>query len=463
MNHLSKLLKQKYNPLLLLLFSFIDIALFGDVAPVLQGIFTVTCYIFVIVTFLINHKIGLMYFISFNLLTIGWGNYDEFDNITNGYWGLRIAGFTLNILIQILLFLIIILKSGLKNVFCYDEYSKFFIIYFFWTAIIGTIGLVGGKIYTDNFINDLFTYLPLLFYLAFFKKLTKSDLIIMFKYVFAISIIALLWAYILDKTMRYSDKHYVVFDSLYYILPVGIFILKKFFNVKILCCFFIIMAFLFLNNLYFISGKTIILFVCLIVWLLYQKKLLFTVFVFCLVLIIPFFSSILETLASTIGDTNIAFKLNQVSSIFSSNSFMLLAAAETSVGNLAAEFITLITYLIQNPIYLIFGKGNGAGIPDIYGFLQPFCYLNGYRPIDGSRNDYIGLHLAFYMVLLRGGIFIFVYYLKICAKLIKDNHAISFLALIMLLFVFYASKDYLLLTFLLLRLSLLEERVITQV
>ena len=129
--------KLKYNITLPLCFSLIDILLFGDVNWFLQSGFAIICYLFLLFAFFNNNKIGIMYLISFNLLTIGWGNYDAYDNITYGYWGLRISGLTLNILIQFMFFCVLTLKKkSLTSSFCCDYYSRFFLIYFFWSLLI---------------------------------------------------------------------------------------------------------------------------------------------------------------------------------------------------------------------------------------------------------------------------------------------------------------------------------------
>ena len=43
----------------------------------------------------------------------------------------------------------------------------------------------------------------------------------------------------------------------------------------------------------------------------------------------------------------------------------------------------------QRAIYFIIGKGAGAGVPDLFGWFQPFAGYGGYKELDMIRNDYV--------------------------------------------------------------------------
>lgn len=449
-----------YHFIILLIFALVDVALYSSELVGLSIVFTILVYLYVFIAFIRSPQIGLMYLISFNLLTIGWGNYAETDFVAYNYYGLRIGRFTLNICFQFFIAVILAvrrIKTG--KLFCNDIYSNFFLIYLLWTLFIGIINGSKGIIYSDNFTTELMRFIPVLCWLIFFRDLKYEQLMRLFKYIFAISIIALAWAFILDKRMDYAGHKYVVFDSLFYVIPAGVFVLYRLYNPGVLFGFALIFLGLLLNNAYFVSGKIIIIFICTFFWILSKNKVTFIITLFSITLMIPIVGLITSYLAEIVNDPLLSNKLNQVNSFFTSNSAMKLAGTETSAGNLTAEIITLTSYFFHNPLYLIFGKGMGAGIPDLYGFLRPFTHHAGYKLLDGYRNDYVGLHLSIYVVFLEGGVIFLTYYCKLLLRLLHQHSAISFLAFLMLFLVFTAGKDYFLLTFLLLRISYLSQDI----
>lgn len=211
-----------------------------------------------------------------------------------------------------------------------------------------------------------------------------------------------------------------------------------------------------LTNSYFVSGKTIISFGLLLLWILGYNKKIFWVNILLILLFIPWFLFLLEFLSENLENGTIAYKFHQVLLLFNSISILDVASDFSSIGNLVAELVTLLYYFILNPIYFIIGKGAGAGVPDLFGWFQPFAGYGGYKELDMIRNDYVRLHLAIYGVFVRGGIIILIMYIHLLIKLFLSRQVMSFFAFIMMLFVFYSSKDYLLLSFLLLRISSLD-------
>jgi hypothetical protein len=218
----------------------------------------------------------------------------------------------------------------------------------------------------------------------------------------------------------------------------------------------VIIIFLLLTNSYFVSGKTIISFGLLLLWILGYNKKIFWVNILLILLFIPWFLFLLEFLSENLENGTIAYKFHQVLLLFNSISILDVASDFSSIGNLVAELVTLLYYFILNPIYFIIGKGAGAGVPDLFGWFQPFAGYGGYKELDMIRNDYVRLHLAIYGVFVRGGIIILIMYIHLLIKLFLSRQVMSFFAFIMMLFVFYSSKDYLLLSFLLLRISSLD-------
>ena len=99
------------------------------------------------------------------------------------------------------------------------------------------------------------------------------------------------------------------------------------------------------------------------------------------------------------------------------------------------KFAAIKKTTIDNPIYFIIGKGAGAGVPDLFGWFQPFAGYGGYKELDMIRNDYVRLHLAIYGVFVRGGIIILIMYIHLLIKLflnVRAKMALTFLNIVII-------------------------------
>ena len=172
---------------------------------------------------------------------------------------------------------------------------------------------------------------------------------------------------------------------------------------------------------------------------------------------LPLIATLLDTLIAYTTSGIIAFKLRQVAQMFSSPDFIELASQFSSIGNLVAELITLITYLIDHPLYILTGKGMGAGISDIYGWLAPFAGASGYSDVDAVRNNFYNLHLAPYKVMINGGLIFLGYFIYLLIKLLKQRTDVSFIAFVLFFMIFYVNKEMALLTYCFIRMSVLQK------
>jgi hypothetical protein len=111
-----------------------------------------------------------------------------------------------------------------------DPYSRFLLIYLIWIAVVGFVNVLFGNIYSDNYIDDLLAILPVLFYFVLFKNLDVESLKKVLIYTFSISVISLLFAFLLHRKMEYGGSEFVVYNSLYYLLPCGVFIMRKYYT-----------------------------------------------------------------------------------------------------------------------------------------------------------------------------------------------------------------------------------------
>lgn len=446
----------RYHPLPLVIFAIGDVILYDIGLTPLQLAFAIFSYLFVIISFLKSCNIGILYFISFNILTIGLGNY--WGNISAmNYWGLRLGPVSVNIILSIVFTLYLCVKKNMKNLLSFDIFSRFFMVFILYSFIIGLLFTIIGYNYVDNFLQDTQIFLPIIFYIIIIKDLNLSYLNRLIKYTIPITLYSLVLAYIFNKRAAYSSETFLIGNTFSYIAPFGILILRKFFSLKAQLIYISIYIFFMCSMSILLGGKTIIGYIALLLWWasLNDKWRIFnwiTILVGIPLIIIP-----LEYLTTNLESGIIAFKISQVISIFSNPDFFKLATEYSSVGNLIAEAITLFTYLHQNLIFLMIGKGFGGGIPDIFGFLTPFAGAAGYPEVDAIRNNFFNLHLAPYKIFIDGGIFIFCYYIKILYKILSLKTAISFLAFLMMIFYFYVSKEFMLLTFVFLRICVLSK------
>lgn len=444
------------NPAILFLFSFIDVIMYGVNIPVIQLPFTIAAYLFILFEFLKNQKKGILYFISFNILTIGIGNYWGDDNAKFSYWGLRIGPFSANILFSAILVVLVCVKKRFKHLLPGDSYSLFLLVLIVWTGIVGSFMFLSGINYKDNYISDILIFTPVIFYMIICKDLKLIDLMSLIKYFIPITIYSLLFAFILDKRMSYSSESFIISNAFVCTFPFSVIILRRYLTVKYQFIYLFILLFLYSTIAMMIGGKTIIGFILLIIWTASLNKKWRFVNLTLIFLGIPLLALALEQFVNLFSNSGIiAFKFGQVLSLVSNPNFFELAGEMSSVGNIIAEGITMTVHLFHNLPYLIFGKGFGGGIPDIYGFLTPFAGASGYSEIDATRNNFFNLHIAPWKILINGGIIIFLYYLKILYSILSLKTAMSFLTFLMMIFFFYVSKEFFLLSYIMLRICYL--------
>ena len=100
-------------------------------------------------------------------------------------------------------------------------------------------------------------------------------------------------------------------------------------------------------------------------------------------------------------------RIDQIMLMFNIFEIDLYAIAQTknSLGNLMAEFLTLLYNLYLHPLTIFIGQGFGAGIQDSLYLLQPWIENGaGYSGPKILNNYFHGLHLPIYDIVLTFGI-----------------------------------------------------------
>lgn len=445
------------NEIFLWLFGLGEVILYDCGAVALQYIFTGIVYSFILISFFRNRKKGIKYFFCFNILALGifnfWGRTDVVS-----YWGLRVGGLSFNILFTALLAILTVIQKRGKHLFPGDKYTIFFFVFYGVTMIWGVGFTILGHNYTNNLIADILTFSPIFFYAVMIKDLDKNELIFIITKIFTITIYALLLAFILNKQFEYAHEWFIVGNTMSFLSPIGAIILWKYYSKANMTVFIIAIFFLIALEAYFACGKTIIMIAILVLWLLTLNRHVKYIGLICIIVVFPILINSLDTFAEQLDNKILAFKITQITQVFKDPQVFELAAEFSSMGNLIAEAITLGQFYIENPAYIFFGQGMGAGIPDYFGFLSPFAGNSGYADIDASRDNFYNLHIAPYKVLANGGLVMFIWYCKILYDLFRARTSLTFLAFLMMFLMFYVSKEFMLLTYCLLRAIIIDKK-----
>jgi len=439
---------------ILLIFVILEIFSFNNDKNI-QIVITTIEYLFVFIYLMINIKTGISYFISFSLLALGQQNFIIYDSLPSNFWGLRLAGLSFNIIFSIFILLFtIFFKKGSNFLFKKEKNKLFFLFFFFYLFIVGLINLVNSSNYQDNFIQDILTYSPFFIYIILLEILGLEDMIKIIKYSLVLTLVMMILSIVLNKMYQYGVGNFFVLENSFsFIFPFAILVLKSLYTKRqLILLSFIFITLVIMGNV-FIGGKQIILLFLILVWFtvkIKRSRLFLIISFFGIYFFIePIFFFFIEYYSGKV----ISYKFSQIYVVINEMNLTAAAWTNSSIGNIIAESITLIDYLLKNPLILLFGKGFGGGIPDTFGSLSPWAGASGYSYHDLIRNDFYKLHFPVLEIFLKSGLIGLLLYNYLIFKAFIIKNAYSLLFVLMLLTVFYVNKELLLLTLLFLRTS----------
>ncbi len=437
-----------YNILVVLSFTIFE-CIFYKSSSLLVPVVAILEYLVIFFYLSKNIETGFAYFITFTLLSAGWGNFFD-TQIPLNFWGVRIGPFSVNIIFSVLLLIFAIKKRFPIKIFWDFPIALFLTIFIFYILITGLINVLLGNNFQDNYLQDALTYIPFFIYLPIIYIIRKEIISEILRYITFSTIFFLVLNFFLGNRSIYAGQEFLPNNAFsLFLFPFIILLANYIFTKREVIIITIFIVILLLSGLYNISGKHIIVFIILMLYFSYKNfKRQFLIVVPFLIIVVFFSNPIMVLLRDFFiarGNVAIPYKFDQIITFLSLKNFYLVALYPSSIGNLAAELITLKEYLFTHYHWLILGKGAGAGIPDIYDFLAPFSGASGYAEKDYLRNDYFKLHLPVYEVALKGGVVFLFWYISIIIKLFnKKSH--YFLLLISFTFIFYVNKEMLLLT-----------------
>jgi hypothetical protein len=409
--------------------------------------------LFILIVFILNPKIGIMYYLSFNILTFGEWSYVLDSSNPQNFYGIRIFDISVSTLLGFILFLLSIFNSKVKFKDIINEFEfKFFHYFILFTFLIGIINLLLGNNYFDNFISDLKTYLPFYFFAYFVFFIKPANCLKVLKYSLYLTFISFLLSFILDQRFYYdSNNSYLLMNSVSYLFPVFFIFSYKFVNKIVSALIFLSMIYFYVTFDFFLSGKIILIFIFTLLWVISLKinmKILLIIIIILFLnftLLIPYINS-----NTSLLPVMVSYKLSQITSIFNFD-LSVLANTQTSMGNIVAEVITSFENLSNNLLSFVFGYGMGGAIEDSYGYLASWVDAGGYATDNYIRNQYFKMHLPVIEVFVKLGAIGVVFYTYMLTQILKGKSFINLTILIMLFFIFYTSKENLLLTLILIQ------------
>jgi hypothetical protein len=448
----SKKLFDVYT-VILILFCFIEVLFYEDNEA--QFLFSVLEYLLCTFLLLTNTNKGIIYFVSFTLLSLGVGNFYN-DDLPNNFWGLRIGNFSVNIIYSIFITIYVLLVNKKNTIVKFNFFYKFLLIFFLYGIVRGIIAVAINENFLDNFFKDLMTYFPLFIYIYLLKQLKSTDYEKIFISTVLASIFLLFFAFIFDRKFKYGNNYFLVQNTVCNVILISIFLLRKKINIFYYVMICLVFLFFIINGLYFLSGKIIITLLLFLFINLLKNKNFRIIFLPVLILLFFQFNFVLDFLIDFFHGNVISFKLEQIKSLINISSIAIVSKSHTSIGNLLSEIMTTTSYFLDNTLLFFVGKGFGGGIPDVLGLLKVWIDLAGYNEIDAARNDYFKMHLPITEMFVKGGVFMVILYLFVLYSVSKYKNSYTILFIFMFFLFFYISKENLLYTILLFNIMIVK-------
>ncbi len=448
----------KFRYEILLVFIVLEVLLFGK-PSIWQFIVSLIEYCFIILALLMNRKIGIMYFISFTLLAMGAWSYVSQPELPLNFWGIRVAGLSLNILLSFAMVIYCLVAQKLPQKIHTHFYNNgFFVGFILYTFFVGIVYVISQINYFDNFLSDVLLYFPFFIYIFFLSFLDTRSILKIVEYGVSLTVISMVVSLLSNKLFDYSGDDgfsFVLMNGFSYMAIFALFFFKDLyskFHYYFLVCLLLVLL---LAGKVFIGGKMLIIIFIAVIWLAYHYKRAQLIILISAATFLIFINPILFYFSENYSDSLlITYKFTQVYNLFEHIDLDVIASTPTSVGNIVAEAVTIFYYLENNKFFLFFGKGMGGGIADILGYLTPSAGPGmGYNLTNTTRNDFFRMHLPMYDILIKSGVVGFSIYIILLIKWFKKNNIFSFVSFILMFTVFNNTKESILLTLIFIRLS----------
>ncbi|MDP3392408.1 hypothetical protein [Sediminibacterium sp.] len=433
----------------LFLFVLLEVLLY-DKLPLVQAIISIIEYAFIFACVVFNKRVGIMYLISFTLLSMGAWSYVTQETLPYNFWGLRLFGFSANVLFYIAISFYLFFSNRFRiRLYMQNSAGRFYIYFILYSFLIGLLFTILSKNYYDNFLKDFLVYLPFFFFLYLISFLSSDDTRLILKYGIALSIIAMLISYFTGQLFDYgAGNTFVLMNAFAFSIIFPIYFFKDLFKWTHLYFLIFSVLFLLIQGKVFIGSKSIILIIFLLVWVLTSSYKVFKYFLLISFFLILLIGPLITWISQNVDpDLVVSYKFNQIFSVFEIVDLELIALSNTSMGNIVAEAITIVKWISNNFGQFLIGKGFGGGLNDTTGYLATYVGPGaGYSEIDLSRDQFTRLHLPLFEVIVKAGFLGTLAYLWALVLLFREKNIFSFSFFMILMSVFSNSKEMILLS-----------------
>lgn len=391
-----------------------------------------------------SRELGISLFIIFSLLAPNMSNYLWQETLPPSYYGLRIFGYSFNIFFTLLITVLTIKRNTMKS---FSKFEKAVFAVFFYFLLIGIVNTLYGLNYLDDFKKDLLTIFPIFCYIILFKSLRGKLLHWIIENLINASFLGLLLSLLFSKTREYAiGEEMLLANTFSSTLIFALFFYRKNYSNWVIITLIVFFFYLIATNNIILGGKSIIYFILIFLWIFKNKIKIYTILIFGFITF--WFNKILQILRTFFDSGVVANKIAQVQILFSFVAIETIALSKSSVGNIAGELLTIIEYFKSDFTFLLFGKGFGGGIPDTLGYLNWWAGNAGYKTVDAIRNNYHKMHLGILEMIVKGGLLIFIPYTIYLVKGFISNNKWRMLHVILFAFMFFVSKEFILMTLL---------------
>ena len=360
-------------------------------------------------TLIIEKRVGVALFCGFMLVGFGeWVYVLGQDSNPANLYTLSIGGLSVYGLMSILHLLrvapIVRLNSQQKRfaILCFFSFSVF-IIYSF------TLSILNDKIHT--LLGDIKLFLPIPLFIILFSCLSVESLEGLIRVAVRVVILQLVAGYFVGASFEYGVGYSYIPMSNIGFLVVG-FIFSPLIRLSVYerVCYLSVIFYFIVSGDVFFNGKQLLFgFLCFLICFFqiiygYKRRVrggAATKIVLVLAMLLLVSVGYYVYMVSTI-DPITAYKISQILSVFSLNIDDLLYT-RTSVGNLVAEAMTLISVSVDRPFIAIFGAGFGGGVEDKLNALHLWVDKGGYPTDFMVDNYYSKMHLALFDFVLKFG------------------------------------------------------------
>lgn len=441
----------RYSYGVLLVFVLLEVLLFGASSSV-QAVVAVAEYGFVAFVLVRDIRAGLMYFISFTLLAMAGWSHVLAESAPGNFWGLRVFGVSVNILLTAVIAALCLLSPSLKTKSPASGLTINFLMAFVaYSLLVGLIAVALSVNYVDNFLADTLVYLPLFVYVYLVSRLETDAVLRMATYGVSLTVVSMVLSQLTGNMFQYAEGahfRFVLMNSFAFVVVFGVFFMRSMYSKG--HYYFLVLAVVLLLTIgdVFVGGKTIVCLVAAALWGMLKSKRVLLVTSVAGLLLALFLEPIVSLVAVSTPDVSLTgYKLTQIYDLFDFVDIEALSALPTSMGNIVAEARTIFTYLSQNKLALLLGKGFGAGIPDLFGHLAPMAGPgSAYADQDVLRNDFVRMHLPLFEIVLKSGIVGLSLYLFVLMQNFRSKSVFAFVSFVLLATVFTNSKEMLLLS-----------------